>query len=74
MYERDLLTLKKLSDLTQSIVSISDPKYEEIPVALKNVGLVYDFELLLDITKNLKDSLLGPVGTFYANERKDQLN
>jgi hypothetical protein len=74
IYERDLLTLKKLSDLTQSIVSISDPKYEEIPIALKNVGLIYDFELLLDITKNVKDSLLGPVGTYYSNERKDQLN
>jgi hypothetical protein len=73
-YERDLLTLKKISDLSQSFVPISDPKYEEIPTYHRNVGLVYDLELLLDITKNVKDSLLGPVGTFYARERHDQLD
>lgn len=74
VYERDLLTLKKLSDLTLSIVPMTDPKYQEIPAASRNVDLVYDFELLMDITKNVKDSLLGPVGTFYARERNDQLN
>lgn len=73
-YERDLLTLKKLSDLSQSLVPMSDPKIEEIPVHHRNIGLIYDFELLLDITKNVKDSLLGPVGTFYARERHDQID
>lgn len=74
VYERDLLTLKKLSDLNQSIIQISDPKYEELPEVSKNLGLVYDIEFLLDISKNTKDSLLGPVGSYYARERNDQLN
>ena len=74
VYERDLLTLKKLSDLTLSIVPTNDPKFDELPYGARNVGLIYDFELLLDITKNVKDSLLGPVGTFYSRERNDQLN
>ena len=74
VYERDLLTLKKLSDLTQSIVPTISPKFEEIPQGAKNVNMIYDFELLLEISKNLKDSLLGPVGTYYLNERKDQMN
>jgi hypothetical protein len=74
VYERDLLTLKKLSDLNESIIQISDPKYSELPEVSKNLGLVYDIEYLLDITKNTKDSLLGPVGSYYAKERNDQLN
>ena len=74
VYERDLLTLKKLSDLSHSIVPVTDPKYEEIRPSAKNINLLYDFEFLLDITKNVKDSLLGPVGTFYSRERNDQLN
>lgn len=74
IYERDLLTLKKLSDLSHSLIPLKDPKYEELPVAHKNLGLLYDFELLTDITKNVKDSLLGPVGTFYSREKHDQLD
>jgi len=30
-------------------------------------------ELLLDIGKTVKDSLLGPCGTFYIQEWKDDL-
>lgn len=68
------MTLKKLSDLTQSIIPLQDPKYTEISIAHKNLDLLYDFELLTDITKNVKDSLLGPVGTFYSRQRHDQLD
>ena len=46
----------------------------QIPQSKRNVGLVYDLDLLLDITKNSSDSLLGPVGSFYSRERNDQLN
>ena len=60
--------------MNASIVQVSDPKYEELPEVSKNLGLVYDIEFLLDITKNTKDSLLGPVGSYYANQRNDQLN
>jgi hypothetical protein len=31
-------------------------------------------ELLLDIAKTIKDSLLGPCGTYYLSMRKDDLN
>ena len=68
------MTLKKLSDLTQSVIPKEDPRYSEISIAHQNLGLMYDFELLLDITKNVKDSLLGPVGTFYSRQRHDQLD
>ena len=57
-----------------SIAQISDPKYMQIPAPKRNVGLVYDLDLLIDITKNSSDSLLGPVGSFYSRERNDQAN
>lgn len=57
-----------------SITQVSDPKYQQIPISKRNIGLVYDLDLLYDITKNSSDSLLGPVGSFYSRERNDQLN
>ena len=46
----------------------------QIPAPKRNIGLIYDLDLLYDITKNSSDSLLGPVGSFYSRERNDQLN
>jgi hypothetical protein len=39
----------------------------------KYLKLNYNTDLLLDLSQSIKDSLFGPVGKFYWEQRKDEI-
>lgn len=71
IYERDLLLLKKLYDIDQSIKQIGTPEYNTLPESHKYLNLTYNVDLLLDLAQVNKDILSGPVGYYYWTQRKD---
>ncbi|CAI2384889.1 unnamed protein product [Moneuplotes crassus] len=73
IYERDLMLVKKLYDLNISILQIGTPEYDSLPGPKKYLGLTYNMDLLMDLSRRIRDSLTGPIGRFYYSQRIDEM-
>jgi len=73
LFERDLLILKKMADLIKTRTLKTSPQYKTLDEFKKFLDFDFNIEILLDISKTVKDSLLGPCGTNYLKERPDEL-
>lgn len=72
-FERDLLILKKFSDLFKSELAKGSEEFSGLDVHKKYLNLTYNMELMADLAKTINESLLGPAGSYYEHERKDDL-
>ena len=73
LFERDLLILKKLADLSKTRTLKTSPQYKTLDEYKKFLDFDFNMEIMLDISKTVRDSLLGPCGTYYLQERQDEL-
>lgn len=71
--ERDLLILRRLAELQKSFITKSD-ELKELDAARKYLSLTFNLDLLVELSSTVKEALLGPLGDFYLEERRDMLN
>ena len=69
--ERDLLVFRRLADLEKSIIEGSEFKQAE--EWKQFLSLNYNIEMLVDLSRTIKESLLGPLGDSYLENRLDIL-
>ena len=73
LYERDLLIFRKLAYLEKSISKRGTEEYKGLSESKKYLQVNFNFELMLEVAKTLKEATLGPVGANYVDNRQDVL-
>lgn len=71
--ERDLLVFRKLAELEKSFVEKGTPEYKSFDEQTQFIGLVYNAEMLVELSRTIKEALLGPLGDHYLSHRLDVL-
>jgi len=71
--ERDLLIFRRLADLEKSFVAKGTPEFKNLDDASQFLQISYNLDMLLDLSRTIRESLLGPLGDFYLDNRKDIL-
>lgn len=74
LVERDLLIIRRLAELEQSHFKKSDPEFRALPEQDRFLMTSYSLENLIELSRTLKESLLGPLGDYYLENRRDFLN
>ena len=74
LVERDLLITRRLSELERSHLKKSDADFKSLPEQNRFLLTSYSLENLIELAKTLKESLLGPLGDYYLEKRRDFLN
>jgi hypothetical protein len=63
--ERDLLIFRRLADLEKSYFEKSAPEYKTMPEHKQFLQITYNIEMLVDLSRTIKEALLGPLGDHY---------
>lgn len=71
--ERDLLIFRRLFDLEQSKIAKDTPEHKGLEESRKFLEITYNLDLLLELSRTMKESLLGPLGDYYLDNSKDVL-
>lgn len=71
--ERDLLIFRRMAELERSFVSKSSSEYQNQPEESKYLLTTYNQDNLSQLAKTVKESLLGPLGDYYLENRRDVL-
>ena len=71
LLERDLLVLRKLADLEKSALSAEEVR--SLQPDKQFLRLAFNLDVMQDLSRTIKESLLGPVGDNYLEHRNDLL-
>ena len=71
--ERDLLVFRRLADLEKSQVEKGTPDYKALDENRQFLSLNFNIEMLVDLSRTIKEALLGPLGDHYLEKRQDIL-
>jgi hypothetical protein len=71
--ERDLLVFRRLADLEKSYVEKANAANANTDEYKTFLGINYNMEMLVDLSRTVKEALLGPLGDFYMEQRQDVL-
>jgi hypothetical protein len=72
--ERDLLIFRRLADLERSYIPKSSTEHAKLSEEDRAIATSYNLEFLSELAKTMKEALLGPLGDFYLEQRRDILN
>ena len=67
--ERDLLVFRRLADLEKSYIEKGTPDYKALEESRLFMNMNYNVELLVDLSRTIKESLLGPLGDNFLESR-----
>jgi len=67
--ERDLLIFRRLADLEKSQMEKATPEYKALDETKQFLSMNYNLQMLIDLSRTIKESLLGPLGDFYLENR-----
>jgi hypothetical protein len=71
--ERDLLIFRRLAELERSFVSKESDGFKTLPEEFKYLLTTYSLDNLSELSRTVKEALLGPLGDFYLEKRRDIL-
>lgn len=71
--ERDLLILRRLAELQKSFIT-KEEEIKALDESRQYLMLHYNGDLLSELSATIKEALLGPLGDFYLESRRDMLN
>ena len=71
--ERDLLVFRRLADLEKSFIEKATPEYKALEEGRLFLNLQYNVEMLVDLSRTIRESLLGPLGDHFLEHRQDIL-
>ena len=71
--ERDLLIFRRLADLEKSYIEKGTPEFKNLDEYKQFLNLVYNVDMLVDLSRTIKEALLGPLGDYYLEKRADIL-
>ena len=74
LVERDLLIFRRIAELERSLVPKSDLEFKAQSEQDRFLGTCFNLEHLIELSRTLKESLLGPLGDYYLEKRRDILN
>lgn len=74
LVERDMLIFRRLAELERSLVAKNTPEYKALSEHDKFLETRYGLDLLSEFSRTLKEALLGPLGDYYLENRRDILN
>ena len=74
LVERDLLIFRRMAELERSYIPRSDPEWKGLPEQDRFLCTNFNLEHLIELSRTLKESLLGPLGDYYLEKRRDILN
>ena len=74
LVERDLLIFRRLNELERSIVPRSAPGYKELSEEARFLMTTYDLQHLTELSRTMREALLGPLGDYYIESRRDILS
>lgn len=67
--ERDLLIFRRLADLEKSLIEKSSQEFKSLDEAKQFLNLNYNLQMLVDLSRTIRESLLGPLGDYYLEHR-----
>ena len=74
LVERDLLIFRRLAELERSLHKKTEPEFRALPEQDRFLMTNFNLEHLIELSRTLKESLLGPLGDYYLERRRDILN
>ena len=69
-----MLIFRRLAELERSYKPRSDPEFKALAEQDRFLGTCYSLENLIEMSRTIKESLLGPLGDYYLEQRRDILN
>jgi hypothetical protein len=67
------LIFRRLADLEKSYVEKGTNDFKALDEGRQFLMINYNMEMLVDLSRTIKESLLGPLGEFYLENRMDIL-
>lgn len=71
--ERDLLIFRRFADLEKSFVDKASSEFKGADEHKQFLQINYNIDMLVDLSRTVKESLLGPLGEYYLENRLDIL-
>jgi len=71
--ERDLLIFKRLAELERSFVFKTSPEFKALTEEQRFLSTTYNLEFLTELSRTMREALLGPLGDYYIENRRDIL-
>jgi hypothetical protein len=71
--ERDLLIFRRMADLEKSFIEKGTQEFKGLDEGRQFLSLHYNIEMLVDLSRTIKESLLGPLGDYFLEHRLDIL-
>ena len=71
--ERDLLIFRRLAELERSYSSKDSEGFKNLPEEFKFLLTTYSLDNLSELSRTIKEALLGPLGDYYLEKRRDIL-
>jgi hypothetical protein len=72
--ERDLLVFRRLAELERSFIPKSAAEFKSCSEEDRALGTTFNLDFLSELSKTMKEALLGPMGDYYLEQRRDILN
>jgi hypothetical protein len=67
--ERDLLIFRRMADLEKSFIEKGSAEWKNVGEEKSYLNLFYNVEMLVDLSRTVKESLMGPLGDHYLESR-----
>jgi hypothetical protein len=71
--ERDLLIFRRLAELERSFIAKESDGFKTLPEEFRFLLTTYSLDNLSELSRTMKEALLGPLGDFYLEKRRDIL-
>ena len=74
LVERDLLVFRRLAELERSFIEKKSADFKGLAEQDRFLMTTFNLDHLVELSRTLKESLLGPLGDYYLESRRDMLN
>ena len=74
LVERDLLLFRRLAELERSYLSKDEIEWKALSEQDRFLHSSYNLDMLVELARTMRESLLGPLGDYYLEQRRDVLN
>lgn len=74
LVERDLLIFRRVAELDRSIALKDTEPFKALPEEHRFLMTNYSIDYLMELSRTIREALLGPIGDYYLESRRDILN
>ena len=68
-----MLIFRRLADLEKSQIEKTSPEFKALDESKQFLSLNFNLQMLIDLSRTIKEALLGPLGDYYLENRQDIL-